>query len=199
MFYLFDYINIMKKKIKETIIVEGKYDKIRLSQLIEANIIQINGFMIFKNKEMISLLSKLADETGLIILTDSDKAGFSIRNYIKNCLAGKNVQHAFIPSIYGKEARKDKPGKEGLLGVEGMQEEVLVHAIEQAGYHVNTEKKEKITKYDLYKLGLYGGVESHKKRHALLKKLGLPYRLSANVLLEVMNALYTKEKFFELI
>ncbi|MBQ4517456.1 MAG: DUF4093 domain-containing protein [Clostridia bacterium] len=185
------------KTIKETIVVEGKYDKIRLSQLFSANIIQTDGFMIFKNKEMLALLSRLADETGIIILTDSDSAGFKIRNYIKNCLAGKNVKHAFIPSLEGKEKRKDKPGKEGLLGVEGMREEALIAAMEQASCSY-CDEKEKITKYDFVMLGLSGGGNSREKRQTLSKKLGLPVRLSANMLLDIINALYTKEEFLSL-
>ncbi len=184
-------------QIKETIVVEGKYDKIRLSQLVSANIIQTDGFLIFKNKEMISLLRRLADETGLIILTDSDSAGFKIRNYIKSCLSGKNVKHGFIPSLPGKEKRKEKAGKEGLLGVEGMRDEALIKALEQAGYSEGN-KKEKISKSDFMVLGLSGGTESHKKRLELTKRLGLPSRLSANMLLDVINVLYTKEEFIEL-
>lgn len=183
--------------IKETIVVEGKYDKIRLQSLVNANIIQTDGFMIFKNKEMIALLSRIADETGIIVLTDSDAAGFRIRNYIKNCLAGKNVKHAFIPSISGKEKRKEKPGKEGLLGVEGMRDEELLSALNSVGY--NTElKKEKITKSDFYILGLSGKPESKEKRERLCNFLTLPCRLSSNMLLDVINTLYTKEKFIEL-
>lgn len=185
------------KTVKETIVVEGKYDKIRLSQLFSANIIQTDGFMIFKNKEMISLLSRLADETGIIILTDSDSAGFKIRNYIKNCLAGKNVKHAFIPSLEGKEKRKEKPGKEGLLGVEGMRDEALLAAMEQASYS-HGEEKEKITKFDFVMLGLSGGGNSRQNRQILAKELGLPERLSANMLLDILNALYTKEEFLAL-
>lgn len=185
------------KIIKETIVVEGKYDKIRLLQLFSANIIQTDGFQIFKNKEMVHLLGRLADETGLIILTDSDSAGFMIRNYVKSCLAGKNVKHAFIPNIKGKEKRKEKAGKEGLLGVEGMRKEALIKALETACYTEDI-KKEKITKYDLMQVGLSGGKESSQKRQELLKKLELPTRLSANMLLSVLNVLYTKEKFFEL-
>ncbi len=185
------------KTIKETIVVEGKYDKIRLSQLFDANIIQTDGFMFFNNKEMIGLLSRLADETGLIILTDSDSAGFKIRNYIKNCLAGKNVKHAFIPSLEGKEKRKDKPGKEGLLGVEGMRDSALISALEQAECS-EINKKEKITKFDFMMLGLSGGSESKEKRQALMKKLNLPTRLSANMLLDILNALYEREEFLEL-
>lgn len=178
--------------------VEGKYDKIRLSHLFDANIIQTDGFMIFKNKEMLSLLSRLAEETGLIVLTDSDSAGFKIRNYIKSCLADKPVKHAFIPSVSGKEKRKEKPGKEGLLGVEGMRDEVLIQALSLADCHVEENNKEKITKYDFYKVGLSGSAGSREKRQRLTQQLGLPARLSSNMLLDVVNVLYTKEKFFEL-
>lgn len=184
-------------KIKETLIVEGKYDKIRLSSLVDANIIQTDGFMIFKNKEMIRLLSRLADETGVIILTDSDGAGFKIRNYIKNCLAGKNVKHAFIPTISGKEKRKEKPGKEGLLGVEGMRDEQLLKALLDVGYET-IEEKEKITKSDFYVMGLSGQEKSKELREKLADFLALPRRLSSNMLLDVINSLYTKEKFIEL-
>jgi len=185
-------------RIKETIVVEGKYDKIRLSYLVDANIICTDGFMIFKNEEMLRLLSRLADETGVIILTDSDSAGFKIRNYIKSCLIGKNVKHAFIPSLEGKEKRKEKPGKEGLLGVEGMRDEALIRAITLAGYETDEGKKEKITKTDLFRLGLSGGKESREKRKNLAILLGLPERISAKMLLDVLNVLYDREKFFEL-
>ena len=183
--------------IQETIVVEGKYDKIRLDSLICGNVIQTDGFMIFKNKEMISLLSRLADTTGLIILTDSDGAGFKIRNYIKNCLAGKNVKHAFIPSIEGKEKRKDKPGKEGLLGVEGMRDEALIAALMSVTSPVN-DKKEKITKYDFFIMGLSGKPESRQKREKFADFLSLPRRLSSNMFLDVVNSLYTREKLIEL-
>ncbi len=185
-------------QIAQTIVVEGKYDKIRLSSLVDANIIQTDGFSIFKNKEMISLLARLADETGLIILTDSDKAGFLIRNYIKNCLAGKNVVHAFIPKIEGKEKRKEIPGKEGILGVEGMRDEALLVALSIAGAQEKTVQKDKITKYDFYKLGLSGGKNSVEKRKKLARLCNLPPGISANMLLDVVNALYTREKFLEL-
>lgn len=183
--------------IKETLIVEGKYDKIRLSSLVDANIIQTDGFMIFKNKEMISLIARLADETGVIILTDSDSAGFKIRNYIKSCLAGKNVKHAFIPSVLGKEKRKALPGKEGLLGVEGMKDEALLKALSDVCCEVSN-KKEKITKSDFYLMGLSGNAESKKMREKLAEYLSLPRRMSANMLLDVINSLYDKEKFIEL-
>ena len=183
--------------IKETLIVEGKYDKIRLSSLVDANIIQTDGFMIFKNKEMIKLISRLADETGVIILTDSDTAGFKIRNYIKSCLAGKNVKHAFVPSVSGKEKRKDKAGKEGLLGVEGMNDEALLKALSDVGCEIGQEK-EKITKSDFYLMGLSGGAESKTLREKLAVHLSLPRRMSSNMLLDVINSLYGKEKFLEL-
>ncbi len=183
--------------IKETLIVEGKYDKIRLSSLVDANIIQTDGFMIFKNKEMISLIARLADETGVIILTDSDSAGFKIRNYIKSCLAGKNVKHAFIPSVSGKEKRKAQAGKEGLLGVEGMNDEALLKALSDVCSEVNN-KKEKISKSDFYIMGLSGNAESKKLREKLAEHLSLPRRMSANMLLDVINSLYDKEKFIEL-
>lgn len=186
------------KTISETIVVEGKYDKIRLSQLVHANIIQTDGFMIFKNKEMLSLLGRLADESGLIVLTDSDAAGFAIRNYIKSCLAGKNVKHAFIPAVTGKERRKAKPGKEGLLGVEGMRDEALLSALDGAQCNYVADAAERITKFDLYTVGLSGGSESRTKREALCKKLALPPRLSANMFLDVLNCLYTREEFLAL-
>ncbi len=185
-------------KIQETLVVEGKYDKIRLSSLVDANIIQTDGFMIFKNKEMLSLLSRLADETGIIVLTDSDSAGFKIRNYIKNCLAGKNVKHAFIPSVEGKEKRKTEPGKEGLLGVEGMRDEALLSALSLAGCSQKQDESEKITKSDFFLLGLSGGADSRKKREEFLRFLSLPCRLSSNMLLDVLNALYSREKFLVL-
>lgn len=182
---------------KETLIVEGKYDKIRLSSLVNANIIQTDGFMIYKNKEMIHLISRLADETGVIILTDSDMAGIKIRNYIKSCLAGKNVKHAFIPSVQGKEKRKARAGKEGLLGVEGMDDEALLKALSDVGYE-NGKNKEKITKSDFYLMGLSGGADSKALREKLSEHLSLPRRMSANMLLDVINSLYGKEKFIEL-
>jgi len=184
--------------IKEAIIVEGKYDKIRLSSLVDANIICTDGFMIFKNEEMIHLLSVLADECGVIILTDADAAGFKIRNYIKNRLEGKKVKHAFIPSVSGKEKRKEKAGKEGLLGVEGMRDEALLHALSIAEKSEKVNQKEKITKSDFYLLGLTGSKNSREKRKNLANLIGVPERISANMLLDIVNILYSKEKFLEL-
>lgn len=186
------------KTIYETIVVEGKYDKIRLAQLVDANIIQTDGFMIFKNKDMLSLLSRLADKTGLIILTDSDAAGFKIRNYIKSCLADKNVKHAFIPAVAGKERRKSKPGREGLLGVEGMRDEALLAALERVDCHASTQSVERITKQDFFILGLSGGKDSRNHRDRLCEQLDLPPHLSSNMLLDVLNSLYTREEFLAL-
>ncbi len=183
--------------IKETIVVEGKYDKIRLQSLVNANIIQTDGFQIFKDETMLSLLERIADETGIIILTDSDDAGFKIRNFIKSRLAGKNVKHALIPSIPGKEKRKEKPGKEGLLGVEGMRDEALLSAL-SLSLSEQKDKKEKITKSDFYLMGITGGAKSKELREKLKAHLNLPQRLSSNMLLDVLNALYDREQFFEL-
>lgn len=184
-------------EIKETIVVEGKYDKIRLQSLVKANIIQTDGFKIFKDKQLVELLGRIADETGLILMTDSDDAGFKIRTFLKSKLAGKNIKHALIPSIEGKEKRKEKPGKEGLLGVEGMRDEALLKALAMTFYE-EREEKEKITKSDFYLMGITGGSESRKIREKLKGYLGLPQRLSANMLLDVLNVLYTRDEFIEL-
>ena len=184
-------------EIKETIVVEGKYDKIRLQSLVKANIIQTDGFQIFKDKQLLQLLGKIADETGIILMTDSDDAGFKIRNYIKSSLAGKNVKHALIPYVKGKEKRKEKPGKEGLLGVEGMRDEALLQALSMSFYE-ETEEKEKISKSDFYLMGITGAPESRALRDRLKAYLGLPQRLSANMLLDVLNVLYDRNVFIEL-
>lgn len=184
-------------EIKETIVVEGKYDKIRLQSLVKANIIQTDGFQIFKDKQLLQLLGKIADETGIILMTDSDDAGFKIRNFIKSNLAGKNIKHALIPSIKGKEKRKEKPGKEGLLGVEGMRDEALLRALSMTFYE-EKEEKEKISKSDFYLMGITGGSDSRAIRNKLKAHLGLPQRLSANMLLDVLNVLYDRDEFIEL-
>ena len=183
-------------KLKETIVVEGKYDKIRLSSLFDANIIDVNGFNIFKNKEKIELLKRIADNTGIIILTDSDSSGFKIRNYLKNCLSGKNIYHVYIPDISGKEKRKEKPSSEGLLGVEGIENEVLLEAFKKSGVlEVKNDedfKIKKITKLDLYKTGLYGKENSKEKRIEFLKKNNLPSKISPNSLVDILNGLGIK-------
>ena len=179
-------------KLKETIVVEGKYDKIKLSSIFDANIIDIGGFKIFKNKENIELLKRIADKNGLIILTDSDSSGFKIRSYLKSCLAGRNFYNVYIPDVKGKEKRKDKPSKEGLLGVEAMEKEIIIEAFKKSGVFKNNSdlpEIKKITKLDLYKAGLYGKENSREKRMEFLKKNNLPQKLSPNSLVEILNGL----------
>lgn len=187
-------------KIKEAIVVEGNYDKIKLSQIVDTTIIVTDGFMIFKNKQLINMIGKLADKCGVIVFTDSDRAGFQIRNYIKNTLQGKNVKHAYIPDIPGKEKRKDKPSKEGFLGVEGINDEIILNALKDCITPADekTDRK-KITKADLCALGLSGGSDSRQKRNMLLKKLNLPLRLSANAMIDVINSAYTYDEISEII
>jgi len=185
--------------VKETIIVEGEHDKIRLSSIIDADILVTGGFQIFKDKEMQSLMRRIAREKGIVILTDSDKAGFLIRNFIKSVAKNEKILNAFIPEIKGKEKRKEKPGKEGLLGVEGMEKDVLVNALRESGATVSGEKierKEEITKLDLYKAGLYGKENSRQKREEFLVKHNLPKKISANMLVVVVNLLFNKEELF---
>lgn len=182
--------------IKEIIVVEGNYDKAKLSGLVNAVIVVTDGFMIFKNKNKCNMLKNLADEHGVIIFTDSDGAGFKIRNYLKNILKGKNVKHAYIPDIKGKEKRKNHSSKEGFLGVEGVSDEVILTALKNAGYESPTASSgRKITKTDLYTDGLCGTDGSNEKRELLKKELKLPKHLSANMLLDVLNKLYTYEDY----
>lgn len=182
-------------KLKETIIVEGKYDKIKLSSIFDANIIEIGGFKIYKNKEIIELLKRIADNSGVIILTDSDSSGFRLRSYLKSCLSGKKVYHVYIPDIKGKEKRKSKYSAEGLLGVEGIEAEIIKEAFKKSGVLYNSEEKEaseKITKLDLYKAGLYGKENSKEKRKEFLIKNNLPEKISPNSLIDILNGLGIK-------
>ncbi len=189
-------------KIKEAIVVEGKYDKNTLSQLVDTAVFQTDGFGVMNNKELLGFLRQVAQTRGLIILTDSDGAGFVIRNYLKGALPKERVRHAYIPDIYGKEKRKAAPGKEGKLGVEGMPPEVLLEVLRNAGatFEDGTEmiRRAPITKLDLYELGLNGTPDSKANRLALLKKLRLPERMSANAMLEALNVLYNRDTFFQL-
>lgn len=192
------------KKVREVIVVEGRYDKNTLSQTVDATILSTEGFAVFHNSEKLALLRRLAEERGLILLTDSDGAGFVIRNYLKGALPKDRVKQAYIPDIDGKERRKRTSGKEGKLGVEGMRPEVLLEALRQAGATFEDgaavpEKGEPITKADLYALGLTGGKDSAERRRALLKRLALPEHLTTNALLEVLNLLYQKNDFFSLL
>ena len=192
------------RAVREVIVVEGRYDKNTVSQAVSGTVIETSGFGIFSDKERINLLRRLAEKRGLIILTDSDGAGFLIRGRIRSMLGGADVKHAYIPDIAGREKRKTAPSREGKLGVEGMDREVIVMALERAGATFLGERpphcddSDIITKADLFDLGLSGGEGSAMKRRALLKSLDLPARLSANGLLDVLNVLYTREEFLNL-
>ena len=190
------------ERIKEVIVVEGRYDKNTLSQVVDAVIVETSGFGIFNNKEKQRLLNKMAHARGLIVLTDSDGAGFVIRNFIKSCVEPSLVKHAYIPEIYGKERRKRQASKEGQLGVEGMRPQVLLDALRKAGASFEGENAapaaRPITKADMYKMGLSGGEGSRTRREALMKTLELPTKLSADALLDVLNAIMSREEFFSL-
>ncbi len=183
-------------KLKEVVVVEGKYDKIRLESLIDALIITTDGFSIFKDKKKMQMLRSLAKKNGLIIMTDSDSAGFLIRNHLVSCIPNQYIRHVYVPDILGKEKRKDAPSKEGKLGVEGMSTEILKAALERAGVSgESVEHTDPITKSDLYEDGYTGGQCSAQKRRLLLEKLGLPERLSVNAMLGVLNTLLTKDEY----
>ena len=180
-------------KIREAIVVEGRYDKNTLSQIVDAPILETSGFGVFKNKQQLAFLRRVAHERGLIVFTDSDGAGFVIRNHLKSAIEPQYLKHAYIPDIYGKERRKSAPAKEGKLGVEGMTPEVIVDALRKAGATIEGEDApvtQQITKQDLVELGLSGGKDSSQKRLALLKKLDLPEHMSANAMLQALNLLY---------
>lgn len=190
------------KKVKEVILVEGKYDKNTLSQTVDATIVETAGFGVFSDREKIKLIRRLGEKHGLIVLTDSDGAGFLIRNHLRGMLSGIPVKNAYIPDVPGKERRKCAPSREGKLGVEGMRPEVLLEALKTAGATFEEEEAEfrsaEITKTDLYRLGLSGGKNSAEKRKMLMKRLNLPERLTANALLQVLNALYSREEFLRI-
>lgn len=189
----------MKTAIKEAIAVEGKYDAIRLRSVVDATIVETDGFGIFRQSDKLELLRKLAEAQGLIVLTDSDSAGFVIRDRISGALPKEWVKHAYIPEITGKERRKEKPSKEGLLGVEGVDGETVLAALWRAGATALDGEAEQTTAYltkaRLYEDGLSGKEDSARLRVALLKKLSLPTKLSTNRLIEVLNVLLTEEQY----
>ena len=190
-----------KLKLRQAIVVEGKYDQNTLRQIVDTAIFTTYGFADMKDPALLRLLQQAAQTTGLVILTDSDGAGFLIRNTLKSALPETGVLHAYIPDLPGKEKRKAAPGKEGLLGVEGMTPEILLKALRNAGAEfadgsTPPPAREPITKQDLFALGLSGGPESAKKRAALLKALSLPAHMSANALLQALNVLFSREEFF---
>ena len=190
------------QEIKEIIVVEGRYDKNTVSQVVKATIVETSGFGVFSDKEKLALLRRFAEVRGLIILTDSDGAGFIIRNYLKSALPKEQIKQAYIPDIYGKERRKKKNGREGKLGVEGMKPQVILEALRRAGATflgeaASTTDEQSISKKDLYLAGLSGHPDSGEKRKRLANQLGLPGHLNANALLEVLNALYSYEAFWD--
>ena len=190
--------------IQEAIVVEGRYDKNTLSQVVDTLILETGGFQIFKDPEQMALLQKAAERRGLIVLTDSDGAGFVIRNRIKGVIPAQFLKHAYIPDVYGKERRKRQPGKEGKLGVEGMPPAVLEQVLRRAGATFLKEdarswESPQLTKADLFAAGLSGGAGSAEKRRALLKKLELPEHMSANALLAVLNSCYSREEIAPLL
>ena len=188
------------QSVKEVIVVEGRYDKNTLLQVVDAVVIETGGFGIFNDKQKQKLLRSMAEKRGLIILTDPDGAGFVIRNFIKACVPAECLKQAYVPDIHGKEKRKARPSKEGKLGVEGMRGEILLAALKRAGATFSDAQaadfSQKITKADLYRIGLSGREKSAEKRAALMRELELPEHLSADALLDVVNASMSREEFF---
>ena len=180
------------------IVVEGKYDKIKLSSTVDGVIICTGGFRVYKDKEMQTMLRALAKKQGLAVLTDSDTAGFKIRGFLRSICGKENIVDVYIPDLYGKEKRKDHPSKEGKLGVEGVPEEVLQKAFADAGIGAELvlQKKDPITKMDLFELGLSGRAESALRRKQLMKHLTLPEHLTTNALVTVLDALMSREELF---
>lgn len=178
-------------KINETVIVEGKYDKIRLSSFVDANIIELGGFRIYKNKENLALIRRIAEKTGIVILTDSDSAGFKLRHYLSSAIPAEKIKNVYIPDVEGKEKRKTHRGKEGLIGVEGMTTEALLNAFSAAGITQSGEniRKEPLTKAYLYEIGLSGRENSAALRNKICEHYSLPKMLSANALAEVLPVL----------
>lgn len=191
-------------KIKEAIIVEGKYDKIKLSSIVDGLIIETNGFRIFKDKKKLKLIRKLANEKGIIIFTDSDASGFVIRNYLSGLIPKDKVKHAYIPDVYGKEKRKEKYSKEGKLGVEGLENSLIIESLNNSvksmkTFTNNIEKGKQITKLDFFDDGIYGKNDSYEKRKIFIKNLNLPEYLSVNALLDVINSIMTIDEYKKLI
>ena len=190
-------------KIREAIVVEGRYDKNTLAQVVDAPILETKGFGLFKDPKQLELLRSVAKKRGLIVLTDSDGAGFVIRNHIKSAIAAKYLKHAYIPDVAGKEKRKAAPGKEGKLGVEGMSPEVLLAALKNAGATIEGEStargNDQITKQDFVEFGLSGGLNASERRKRLQNRLHLPEHMSANALLQALNLLLSREELAEIV
>ena len=186
-------------KISQAIVVEGRYDKNTLSQIVDAPIFETSGFHIMKDKATQELLRRVAMERGLIVFTDSDGGGFVIRNFLKQIIPAQYLFHAYIPDIYGKEKRKSAPGKEGKLGLEGMSREVILTALENCGANFHPNEKQPITKQHLFALGLSGQANSSVLRKQLLKKLELPEHMSANAMLQALDVLYSPEELADIL
>ena len=190
-------------KIREAIVVEGRYDKNTLAQIVDAPILETKGFGLFKDPKQLELLRSVAKKRGLIVLTDSDGAGFVIRNHIKSAIPAKYLKHAYIPDVAGKEKRKAAPGKEGKLGVEGMSPEVLLAALKNAGATIEGEStargNDQITKQDFVEFGFSGGLNASERRKRLQNRLHLPEHMSANALLQALNLLLSREELAEIV
>jgi ribonuclease M5 len=186
-------------KISEAVIVEGRYDKIKLSNLVDTLIIETNGFEIFKNKDKIKFIRKLAEERGIIVITDSDSSGFMIRNFVSSGIPEDRIKHIYIPDIYGKEKRKTSPSSEGKLGVEGIDDSVLIALFEKAGIKsAPADNADRITTADLYELGLSGKPDAKQNKKKLLAALDLPELLSTSSLISYLNSAMTKQEFIDL-
>lgn len=188
-------------KVRQAIIVEGKYDKIKLSSIIDGTIIVTNGYGIFKDKEKLELIRIYAKKKGIIILTDSDSAGFRIRGYIKGAVGDGKITNVYIPDIFGKEKRKEKPSSEGKLGVEGIEKKLIIEAFKKAGITFDDAEQmppaDPITRADLFELGLTGGAGSSERRRKLLKSLDLPEKLSTTGMLDILNTMISKEELIK--
>lgn len=188
--------------VREAIVVEGRYDKNTLLQIVNATVLETSGFGIFHNKKQLELLRNIAQKQGLIVFTDADGAGLVIRNFIKSAIPAEYLKHAYTPVFWGKERRKAMPGKEGKLGVEGMKPEVILESLRRAGATLDDEPKQvlgQITKQDLMELGLSGGNNAAERRKALLNKLGFPSNMSANSMLQALNLLYSLQEFQQIV
>ena len=187
-------------RVREVVVVEGRYDKNTLLQVVDAVVLETSGFGIFNDRQKQKLLRSMAETRGLVVLTDPDGAGFVIRNFIKSCVPAERLKQAYVPDIHGKEKRKARLSREGKLGVEGMRAETLIEALRRAGACLEEpergENAQKITKADLYRLGLSGCENSAKKRAELIRELDLPEHMSADALLDVLNAIMSREEFF---
>ncbi len=193
----------MKRRVREVIVVEGRYDKNALLQAVDATVVETKGFGVFKDRERLALLRRLAATRGLILLTDSDGAGFVIRNFLKGAIPGEQLKQAYIPDLPGKERRKSAPGREGKLGVEGMTPRVLLAALERAGATFEDgdgrrEDRAAVTRLDLYELGLMGGADSAARRAAVLRALDLPEHMNTGAMLAAVNLLCSREEFLQI-